>query len=438
MAIVLSLIGRLDPGDDSRLSRNEARDWLAQAAVWFEEIGDVVLDTRLVRDAEDKPALLVVLHPVSPPVEIRLGGSGRVRASSVTTPAGPGYHHYVCGLLRRFATDFGFEWIADDCSDPTGFFGSRARAELEQHFLRWLAGECSGEPTSLGLPAAHGFTYPAETLTPLGPRTRDWVAAVAREPQCGTDFFVWWNPDLDSSFYRNRALARLWCDFPWRAPLTEAEGEEADQIANDLATAFKLDPAGELPWTEWLELLEAIQVDGAGDQFCVTPTDQVLSVELWKRAGPAPTTEHGLHLGYRRFPIRVALDGGWSLEVPGDFATEWDEERNWTAWNASRTVWFRRIGFTKPGGALPTAGEALEIGRKSLPEGESVPTINEAGIVGEALFGSTEDDGRTVWRLSGVAGTVGQLAVCNIYIEDQADRDWAVRAWQTLRHGNGA
>jgi hypothetical protein len=433
MPIVLSLTGRLDVGDD-RLSRSDARDWLGRAAVWFEEIGDVVLDAQLVRDSEDRPGLLVVLHPSSPPVEIRLGGSGKVRVHAATTPAGPGYHQYLCGLLRRLTQDFSFEWIADDCVDPTGYFGGRQRAELEQHFLRWLAEQCSGNPRSVGL--AVSFSYPAEVLTPLGPRTADWTRAVARDPLCGADFFPWWSADLDHAFYRNRALARLWCDFPWRPPLTEAEGEEADQIANDLATAFKLDPGGELPWAEWLELLAAIQADATGDRFCVTPTDQALSIELWRRAGPPPPPEDRPRLGYRRYPVRAVLDGGWTLEVPGDFAGEWDEERNWTAWNRARTVWFRRVGFTKPGGALPTAAEALEVGKKSLPEGAPAPGINEQAVVGEAVFGPTEDDGRTVYRLSGVAGTVGEIAVCNIYIEDEADRDWAVRTWRTLRHGS--
>ena len=107
MAIVLSLVGRIDPDDDRRVSRTEARDWLAQAAVWFEETGDAVLDAQLVRDSEDRPVLLVVLHPTSPPAEIRVGGSGKVRVSATTTPAGPGYHQYLCGLLRRLAADFG-------------------------------------------------------------------------------------------------------------------------------------------------------------------------------------------------------------------------------------------------------------------------------------------------------------------------------------------
>jgi hypothetical protein len=433
MPIVLSLTGRLDVGEDRRLSRSDAHDWLSRAAVWFEEIGDVVLDAQLGRDAEDRPALLVALHSSSPPVEIRVGGSGRVRVQAATTPAGPGYHQCLCGLFRRLTRDFAFEWVADDCIDPTGYFAGRQRAPLEEHFLRWLAEECSRNPRAVGLPPI--FTYPAEVLTPLGPRTSDWARAVARDPLCGTDFFPWWSAELDHTFYRNRALARLWCDFPWRPPLNEIEGEEADQIANDLATAFKLDPAGELPWPEWLELLQAIQADATGERFCVTPTDPVLSVELWRRAGPPPEADDGPRIGYRRYSIREPLDGGWSLEVPGAFASEWDDERNWTAWNGSRTVWFRRVGFTKPGGALPSAAEALEVGRKSLPEGQPAPGIDEAGIVGEAVYGPTEDDGRTVYRLSGVAGAVGEIAVCNIYIEDESDRDWAVRTWQTLRHG---
>ncbi len=437
MPIVLSLIGQIDLGDgEHRLSRGDARDWLARAAVWFEGVGDAVLDAQLVRDPEDKPVLLVVIQPASQPVEVRLGATGKIRISANTTPAGPGYHQYLCRLLRQLTKDFAFAWVPDDCSDPTGYFATRNRAELERHFLRWLGEVCAKQPKTVGLSPLHGFIYPAEVLTPLGPRTREWIAAVAAEPLCGTDFFAWWNPDLDGAFYRNRALVRLWCDFTWRAPLTDGEGELADQIANDLATAFKLDPAAELPWTEWLELLATIQADAGGEQFCVTPADRVLSVELWKRAGPVlPSDEDAPRIGYRRYPVRAYLDGGWSVEVPGEFAREWDDDRNWTAWNATRTVCFRRVGFTKPDGSPPMAAEALEMGRRSLPEGEPLPGINAGGVLGEAVFGTAEDEGRTVWRLSGVAGADGQLAMCYVYTEDPTDRDWAVKTWQSLRHG---
>src|SRR5215204_2858312 len=155
MPITLSLTGQLDT--DDKLSRTEARDWLARAAVWFEGVGDAVLDARVVRDSEEKPVLLVVLHPAAPTVEVRLGASGRLRVSATTTPAGPGYHIYLCDLFRQLAEEFDFPWIADDCTDPAGYFRTRNRAECEQHFLRWLAEECAANPSSVGLAPGHGF-----------------------------------------------------------------------------------------------------------------------------------------------------------------------------------------------------------------------------------------------------------------------------------------
>jgi hypothetical protein len=435
MQIVLSLTGQIDLGD-RRLTRTEARDWLAGAAVWFESVGDAVLDAQVLRDSNEKPVLIAVLHPSPPPVEIRLGATGKVRVSAITTPAGPGYHQHLCNILRQLSNDFGFTWVADDCSDPTSFLSTRNRGNLEQAFLRWLGAACGGKPSSIGLPTNHCYTYPAEVLTPLGPRTRSWSAEVAAEPMRGCDFFSWWEPELSARVYRNRAIARLWCDFPWRPPLTDGEGELADQIANDLATAFKLDPAAELPWAEWLEVLNTIQADDEG--FCVTPNDRVLSVELWKRAGPVATDSQqgkrgsALPVGYRRFPLHVSLDGGWSIRIPGEFVQEWDGQRNWTAWNRTRTVWFRRVGFTKPGGEPPTAAEVLDVGRRSLPEGESIPAVHSGSVMGSAVVGAVEEDGRTVWRLSGMMGATGQLAVCHIYTEDPNDRDWAIKTWQSL------
>ena len=127
---------------------------------------------------------------------------------------------------------------------------------------------------SSGCPRATGSPPPAGPDA-ARPAATHWLDAVAADPHAGRDFFPWWNPDPDAEFYRNRALTRLWCDFPWRPPLTEDEGELTDQIANDLATAYKLDPAGELPWREWLEVLAAIENDEEG--HTVTPTDPSLT-----------------------------------------------------------------------------------------------------------------------------------------------------------------
>ena len=435
MPITLSLTGHIDLSKH-RLSRVEALHWLAKGSVWFEGVGDAVIDTRVVRDAKRNPILLVTLHPAAIPVEIRLGASGRVRVTASTNPVGPGYHAYLCDLLRQFADDFDLTWDLSATTDPTGYFSSGNRAACEQHFLRWAAGVCasprrhSSDSVSVGLPPGHGFSGNGSVLTPLGPRPQDWLAAVVTNPARARDFFPWWNPELDAEFYRNRALTRLWCDFPWRPPLTEDEGELTEQVANDLASAYKLDPAGELPWREWLEVLEAIENDQNG--HTVTPTDPALTDAVTQRAwetAQAPTP-----VGYRRLPVRVGLCCGWSIEVPGDFAREWDGERTWTGWNLSRTVWFHAVGFTKPDGSSPSPAEAVTVGRRSLPEGEPVPGIDREGVRGEAVFGEVEEDGRTVWRLSGVTAADGQLVVCHVYTEDPTDRDWAVQTWHSLRH----
>lgn len=432
MPITLAVTGHTDLSAH-RLSRAEARDWLDKAGVWFEGIGDAVLDAKLVRDSEGKSVLLVWMHPAAPPAEVRLGASGRVRVSAATSPAGPGYHIALCSLLRHFAADFDIVWDDYETLDPTGYFRTEIRAACERYFLKCLAKWCSAVPAPrhLGLPPERTFSFPASVLTPLGPRDAHWLRGTAADPDDGREYFPWWNSTANAAFYRGRALTRLWCDFPWRPPLTEAEGELTDQLANDLAAAFKLDPEAQLPWTEWLELLCAIENDAG--RFTVTPKDAALVAELQTRAA---NDERHEPIGYRRHPMRLRLTAGWSVEVPGDFASEWDDERTWTGWNALRTVWFHALGFTKPNGERPTSAEALELGRRSLPEGEPLPDADEPDHKGAAVFGPTEEEGRTVWRLSGVAAVAGQLAVCNVYSECAGDRDWAIRTWASLRHGD--
>jgi len=342
----LNLHGRIDLAG-AKLSRADSRDWLARAAVWFETVGDAVLDTELVRHADDRSELLVSFHPAADPVEVRVASSGAVGIRAITGPAGPGYHAHLAGVLDAFADDF--DVPLDKIDDPTGFYRSPDLEALNRYFLDDLRKKChllnataadwTGTPMPLGLPADHGYTHPGPVLTVTGPRTREWLAAVADDRRDGRDAFPWWNADLDAAFYRNRALGLMWNEFPWRAPLTDDEGELTDQIAADLATAYTLDPNAAMPWREWAEVIAAMDVDD--HELTVEPIDPALRAEVLKRAAESPDAK----VGYRRYPVRIPLGLGWSVEVPGTFADQWsDDGRTWQGWDKTRRI---TAGFGK-------------------------------------------------------------------------------------------
>lgn len=435
MAVGLALTGRLDPSV-GRLTLTAARDWLARAAVWFEAAGDAVLDTRLVRDVDDRPALRVACHPVCEDVEVRLSPAGKVKVTARTSPAGPGYHAHLCELLKQFAADFGFEWDEPPGDgDPGRYFVNGDRDRLDRHFLHWLAAACSAALREapkdgrhlLGMPRQPKFRHPGPVLTPLGPRPVEWLKAVAADAAGGAAFFPWWNTELDAAFYQRRAECLLWLDFRHSPPRTDAEGELIDQIAADLANAFDLDPEAELPFAAWAEVLEALAADDGG--FCVEPVSAELRDEVTRRAGGIDAV-----LGYRRHPVQVPLTGGWAVEVPGTFATDWaDNHRTWTAWDEGRTVWFKDRTLGHPDGPVPSPAEAIAAGRRNLPSGEELPTRN-GPVVGAAVFGPHTEDGRPMWRLCGVAAAGTRLAALNVYLTRATDRPFAERVWQSLTH----
>jgi hypothetical protein len=323
-----------------------------------------------------------------------------VRVAARTSPAGPGYHAYLCGTLDAFAEDFGITW--DQVEDPTGFSRTADPAALNGHFVASLRRDCgelaasmNGAPVALGLPVDHGFTHPGPVLTPTGPRPREWLT----DPAAARDFFPWWAPEPDAAFYRNRALALLWCEFPWRPPLTEDEGELTDQIAADLEMAHALDPAGPLPWAEWAEVLAAIAGDRLG--LTVQGIEPELKAEVFRRAAesiPAVRT------GYRRYPVRVSVGGGWSAEVPGSFADGWEADgRTWVGWDERR-----RLALRIGGGAESFAPGFAEV---------------------------RDESDRRVWRLAGVVQASGYDPLAyRIDIADPADRGWAETVWRSLRH----
>ncbi len=407
MALGLTLTAALVP-ENRRYAPADARDWLSRAAVWFEAVGDAVLDAHLDRDSEGRPHLRIICHPAADAIDVKISSAGRLKLIARTSPAGPGYHAYLVTLLRQFAVDFEFAWEPPPGDhDPGCFFVNGDHARLETLFHHWLAARCQQaltrvkEPYSVGLPRGVRYLHPGPVLTPTGPRSLDWLKRVAAEETAGDDFFAWWTPKLDAEFYKGRALARLWMDFPHRPPLTEFEGEMIDQIAADLANALDSDVMLELPWGAWLDVISAIEADGG--KHCVEPIAPELKLLIVEKSAGRRDDS-----GYRRHPVRVPLTGDWLIDVPGHFATKWnDDGLTWTAWDSRRTVWFR--GLSVEG---QSASEALDVGRGNLPPGEPVTARMHRDVLGEAVVSPHEEEGEMIHRLSGIAAADGQLAAC--------------------------
>jgi hypothetical protein len=434
MALGIALAGTID--SDRRLKLGDIREWLSRAAVWFESAGDAVVESRLTRDTFDHPLLHVHFHPAGEPAQLRVGNSGKVSVHARTTPIGPGYHAHLCELLKDFAEDFDIQWNDPNPDrDPAQYFSHGDLARLERQFLHWLGQECSktlryAEPDrvlALGMPRPLRFVHSGPVLTPLGPRSIDWLKSVSGDPKAGIDFFPWWSPELDAAFYRRRAETDLWLAFPWREPLTESEGEVVDQIAADLANAYEADPSGALPWSAWAATLAALRTDAG--KFTVEPVPEELAALVFAQDDGSAAT-----LGYRRHPISTEFSGGWTLRIPGRLAVRREEDgRTWTAWDDTITIWLRdqSLGQTERG-AGPAAAQALATARRNLPPGEPINHAGERGILGDAVWGTAQDDGRTVGRLNGIAVAGNRLAVCNIYLRDATDRDRAVGIWRSL------
>ncbi|CAN5379409.1 hypothetical protein BH11PLA2_BH11PLA2_44890 [soil metagenome] len=431
MAVGLTLTAAL-ASDERRFNSAAIRDWLARAAVWFEAVGDAVLDAHLDRDVEGRPHLRVAFHPAADDVDVRISSGGKLKLIARTSPAGPGYHAYLCTLLRQFALDFEFTWEEPPGDHDAGrYFVAGDRARLDSAFHHWLSNRCSqvlSKPShtgsmSVGLSKRIKYLHPGPVLTPLGPQSLEWLKAVAEDEHAGIHYFPWREAVLNAEFYRNRAVTRMWLDCPWRPPLTEFEGEMFDEIAADLANALDMDEDLPLPWGAWKEIIACLETDAG--KFTVEPIAPELKLLVLKRAAEHPAPP----LGYRRHPVRVPLTGGWQIEIPGPFATGWDDDgQTWNAWDAGRTIWFRGVDVEGQ-----SAEEVLDVGRANLPNGEQLPSRTKNGVLGEAVFSPHQEEDQELWRLSGIAAADGRMAACNVYVKDLADKDWALATWRSLK-----
>lgn len=339
------------------------------------------------RDVTTKRVTLE-LHPDASPLRILVTEAGDLEVTGDSSAIGPAYHAHVEAVLAPVLDELDFVWDAGE-PDP------------KQAITAWLASELAAGTTRIGIPAELSFKVEGAVHTPMGPRDRAWVDAVIADPARGKDAFAWWD-DAPGHAERAAALLAMWLRVPWREPLDREERDLMKSVDGALRAARKADPSIELPYAEWAELLVHLGAD----------EDRIAPIR--DKAGGAVAT-----IGYRRHAIDVEVDA-WTLELPGSFVGSFEDER-YIATDGDRLLELSTLAAS----GEHDAQALLDI---APAKHEVIARVVEDDRRGRAEA-YTDDDVHIVHGLMAVAPEVAILT-CK---SRQADRAWALAAWQSLR-----
>jgi hypothetical protein len=127
----------------------------------------------------------------------------------------------------------------------------------------------------------------------------------------------------------------------------------------------------------------------------------------------------------------VDLTDGWSIEIPGEMAEEWDDEELWIARDEGRAVFFKSYSVSQDDGTPPPAAEILD--GLTLPDGRALDH-EEDGVIGRAVLTAPDGEEDPGWQLIGHHVIDGGLAACNIIFGDADEQEWAIATWRSLGH----
>lgn len=373
------------------------------------------------RDERGRPLLALAIHPAAEPVRVVLAGEGTLELEALTGTAGPGYHAHVCALADDLARALDLTW--QEVRDETGYFEARERAPLEDATRIWLATTAhealalharGTRNLQLSLPEGTLFEHGGAIATPMGPRDHAWLARVAKEPAHGLDALPWWDEGETPEVLRDAAIAAMWIDVRWRAPILDAERALFERVLGWLERGQALAPDLEWPWREQSELFELL-----GDASLRATRAHLRATAL----PPAPA------IGYRRSPVRAHLTGGWSLRIPGEFAEKWEDRGTWVGFDGTRALWFSSIEVRGSASSEATI--------EALPplEGEGELLGTERGdLLAMARFAEGEEEGKRLIQLRAQAALGEHAAIGTFVLARDEDRDWSLETWATLAH----
>jgi hypothetical protein len=406
-----------------RATLEEFEKWLSNVA--FEELEW----TQWTEDDEGNPCLMMQLHPGAEPMMLSNCEDGALLLAAATSSAGPGYHIFICDLIRKMGQVHGLEWITDDeveFYDETGYFETGDKQRLYDEFATWIGAltarvqELSrdGAKFHLAMPFdGHQFDVPEPILTQLGPRTMDWLETVSKEPITGQDIFPWWEDGHGAEYHLGRAVCYMWNAVRWRDPLTETEAELLEAVLRHLDCAYNLDADLKYPWPEWFEILQYL-----GSQY--------EQADLVREMAILAESEEHYPVGYRRRDVRKNLGGGWSVVIPGDFVEELEEGQTFLAFDETRNVRVTCMSASDTAGNSLSAEDIL----KKIKVYDDPLKYEQGAVIGRAYFEEVAESDSAFSMLRGVTAASGTFTQVTVCFEAEDQRQWALDTWRSMDH----
>ena len=374
--------------------------------------------------SETTPTLFCQLHPAAEELELSLLDLDHFAASAKTSTVGPGFHIFLCDMLRKLGGQFDIQWQTsnEDYSDEAEYFFTGDQERVFEEMVRWLSGLCrcffdgifeeeAGDmPTALCLSIGVVFESEARAVTPLGPRDVAWLEKVGADGLLGRDFFAWWKPALNAEYFLGRALVRMWTEVRWRKPVNDSEHDTLNYVADSLETALKLDPQLSYPWTEWAQILDFLERND-------------LESEQIRLRGSGVAK-----IGYRRRNVAQHLPGHWIIKLPGSFSDfEADEEGDFFAQDPPRTIWFSSYNFVDDPEQM-----FAEACQKVLQEKPALLEERDGYVARAEVNHKAGDDGEYFVLSSSNICRKGRSILTIIFTAPEG-RSWAETVWRSLQ-----
>ncbi len=413
MGLTVQLLGTLRDG-------SMPAGWLHRLQQWLHDEWSRTLVGSAIQDApQGRHQLLCQLHPAASDICLRICGPHEIALTAATAAVGPGYHAHVCDLLHRIGDELAVDWSpGEGGGDPTGFLASGSVqqleaaiiADLQSRIRKRLAQPEATDFAPLNLEGRHEYGGSEAAVTPLGPRSREWLRRACTDGDIARDILPWWDLGGGASYRLGRALTEMWLNVRWRRPINDEEAGLVDRVVILLESAYAANPRLDFPWPEWRQLQ-----DHSWHQVHLPPH-------------PPPNREASI--GYRRRPVRVHLADGWALVIPGTCAERWDDETTFQAWDGKRTVW---VSTSRHDAA--DAEAALR--NRPLPPGRPLALPSSGSTVRRGVAYEVEEPA-LVHKIDAHVAVAGQLAHVTLVFAAPEDEAWAVETITSLENNESS